>query len=75
MIDRRGCRWLSGRSETFSRPGSCDGARYIRLGDSADWSYQLPFELRGGARYIVDVKVLDRGLNKDTEQVRFRVAG
>jgi hypothetical protein len=75
MIDGRGCRWLSSRSETFSRPRSCDGARYIRLGDSADWSYQLPFELRGDARYIVDVKVLDRGLNKDTEQVRFRVAG
>ena len=75
MIDARGCRWLSGRSETFSRPGSCERARFIRLGDAADWSYQLPFELRGGARYIVDVKVLDRGLNRDVEQVRFRVAG
>lgn len=74
MIDGRGCRWLSGRSETFSRPRSCDGARYIRLGTAANWSYQLPFELRRGARYVVDVKVLDAGLNKDTEQVRFRVA-
>jgi hypothetical protein len=73
MIDARGCRWLSGRSETFSRPGSCERARFIRLGNAADWSYQLPFELRGGARYIVDVKVLDRGLNRDVEQVRFRV--
>ena len=74
MIDAQGCRWLSGRSETFSRPRSCERARFIRLGNAAEWSYQLPFELRGGARYIVDVKVLDRGLNKDTEQVRFRVA-
>jgi hypothetical protein len=75
MIDRRGCRWLSGRREVFSRPRTCDRARFIRLGDSADWSYLLPLRLPAGARYIVDVKALDRSLNRDLEQVRFRVAG
>lgn len=75
MIDRGGCRWLSGRREVFSRPRTCDRARFIRLGDSPDWSYLLPLRLPEGARYIVDVKVLDRSLNRDLEQVRFRVAG
>lgn len=75
MIDRDGCRWLSGRREVFTRPRTCARARYIRLGESADWSYLLPFSLPKGARYIVDVKVLDRWLNRDVEQVRFRVAG
>lgn len=74
MIDRRGCRWLSGRSERFTRPRSCDRARYIRVGNDTEWSYLLPFSLPGGARYIVDVKVLDAALNRATEQVRFRVA-
>ncbi|MEX2196838.1 MAG: hypothetical protein WD844_16310 [Thermoleophilaceae bacterium] len=74
MIDRNGCRWLSGRREVFTRPRTCTRARYIRLGDAADWSYLLPFSLPRGARYIFDVKVLDRALNRDVEQVRFRVA-
>lgn len=75
MIDSRGCRWLSGRREVFTRARTCATARYIRLGNSADWSYLLPMSLPDGARYIVDVKVLDRALNRDLEQVRFRVTG
>lgn len=74
MINRDGCRWLSGKREVFSRPRTCDRARFIRLGDAAEWSYLLPLSLPRGARYIVDVKVLDKALNRGTEQVRFRVA-
>lgn len=73
MVDRGGCRWLSGAREVFSRPRTCARARYIRIGDSPQWSYQLPLRLPRGARYIVDVKALDRALNVDREQVRFRV--
>jgi hypothetical protein len=72
MVDRRGCRWLSGRRETLTSSRTCASARYIRLGDAADWSYLVPLELPR-ARYILDVKVLDRALNRYLEQVRFRV--
>lgn len=74
MIGRGGCRWLSGSRETFTRPRTCARARYIRVGQNADWSYLLPLRLPAGARYILDVKVLDRALNRDLEQVRFSVA-
>jgi hypothetical protein len=73
-IGRGGCRWLSGARETFTRPGTCARARFIRIGAAPEWSYQLPFALPAGRRYVVDVKVLDRALNRGTEQVRFRVA-
>lgn len=72
-IGRGGCRWLSGRRETFTRPRTCARARFIRVGDAAEWAYQLPFALPAGRRYIVDVKVLDRALNRASQQVRFRV--
>lgn len=75
QIDGGGCRWLSGRREVFTRPGTCRSARFIRLGNDADWSYLLPMSLPDGARYIVDLKVLDRSLNRDLEQVRFQVTG
>ena len=71
-IDSEGCRWLSGRREVFTRAGTCASARYIRLGDRADWSYLLPSRLPRG-RYVLDVKAIDRSLNRDVEQVRFRV--
>jgi hypothetical protein len=73
MVDGDGCSWLSGKREVLTRPRTCASARFIRLGDAAAWSYQLPLELPAGARYIVDVKVLDRALNRDLEQVRFSV--
>jgi hypothetical protein len=73
-IGAGGCRWFSGKRETFTSAGKCSSARFTRLGDDPAWSYLLPERL-GEGRYILDVKALDSAFNPGRAQVRFSVSG
>ena len=66
------CRWFSGRLERFTRSRPCAKARFIRLGRESKWSYLLPERLKRGS-YVVEVKALDRSLNRGAARAAFRV--
>jgi hypothetical protein len=67
-----GCRWFSGKRETFTHAGTCRSARFTRVGDDPSWSYLLPERL-GPGLYLLEVKALDRAFNAGRAQLRFRV--
>jgi hypothetical protein len=70
--DPGGCRWFSGKRETFTNAGTCRSARFTRVGDDPAWSYLLPERL-GPGLYLLEVKALDKAFNAGRAQLRFRV--
>ena len=68
----RHCSYFSGRRERFV-PMRCGRGSFLRIGDSADWSYLLPKRL-GRGRYVLEVKAIDGAFNRGKPaRVRFRV--
>jgi hypothetical protein len=60
------CTAYSARRERWIRRPKC-GAQYgwwFRVGDKAEWEYQLPRRLPRG-RYVLDVNAIDRSYNRD----------
>ena len=72
-VERRGCRYYSGRLERFSRrPASCERGWFFSAGDRSDWSYLLPERLSRG-RYVLEARAIDRAGNQGFRQVQFFV--
>jgi hypothetical protein len=68
----RHCSYFSGRRERFL-PMRCGRGSFLRIGDSADWSFLLPKRLGRGS-YVLEAKAIDGALNRGAPaRVRFRV--
>ncbi|MCW3015683.1 MAG: hypothetical protein JWO02_2775 [Solirubrobacterales bacterium] len=67
------CSYYSGTVERFVKTTVCGatGRRFFSIGDRADWSYLLPFDLPRG-RYVLDVQVVDKAGNVSAISARGR---
>jgi hypothetical protein len=71
--DHGKCQTFDGRTErlvALKRCGATHG-KWFSVGDREQWSYLLPARL-GPGRYVLDVRVVDRAGNADTQLQRTR---
>jgi hypothetical protein len=63
------CSAYSGKRERFVRRPRCGAETgwWFRIGDRADWEYQLASKLAAG-RYVLDVNVIDKSYNRDDKR-------
>jgi hypothetical protein len=67
------CSYLDGELERLVTSKVCGvaGGKFFSIGDKADWSYLLPFDLPAG-RYVLDVQTVDRAGNVSKISARGR---